>query len=126
MMQDENQTRKQLPLNAGEEILHIERMAELRSAINMVIGRMVITNQRIVFFQKRINMFGLIGVLLGMGKLVLTLNEPLSAVKGMKQGQHGPNKKVMELDLGKEKPMRFVLNRKYEEAAPDLKKLIGI
>jgi hypothetical protein len=125
MMQDEGKTRKQLKLNPDEEILYIERMSEYRSAINFVIGRLIITNQRIVFLQKRNNAFGLIGLALGMGKVVLILDEPKTIVKGWTQGSHGPNKRVLDLNIGKEKPMRFMLNRKYELVDEDFKQLLA-
>ena len=125
LMQEEKATRKALVLKPGEEILHIERMAELRSAVNMKMGKLVVTNQRIIYMFQKINMFGLIGKLMGMDKLIIVFDEPHSAVKGWSQGSHGPNKRVLELDLGKEKPIRFVLHRKYEETNADLKQLLG-
>lgn len=119
-------------LQPGEEVLRKASVSWVKSKVNLIVGTMYLTNQRIVFLpgaSMAFALFGLLGGALGaiLGKKSLDKNKLEATpeqVEAYWQGKHGINKKILVLQLPNEE-RKFVLNKKYETWAPDLHKLLG-
>ena len=82
-----------------------------------LMGRLYLTNQRLVFLQSNqfLMAFGAIGgLLMGVVKpKKLALEIPLASITGIERGKFGINKNVLEISYGADEPARFAV--KYDE-----------
>ncbi len=119
---------KKLPfeLKAGEAILREEDGVWIRGGLSNQIGRLYLTNQRLVFSRQNpvlMVLFGLLGALFSQWFRKVTFDLPLKDVTGFEHTSYAFNKRVI-LFRTLQGEQKFGVNRPYEEWEPVLKKAL--
>jgi hypothetical protein len=101
-----------LELEEGESILREDGASLVQGMLQVVSGRLICTNDRLVFVDQNMIflLFGLLGYLLSKlfpsGKVVF--EKDLNAIKAIARGKYGWHKHVLVVETG-EKPFTFLV-----------------
>lgn len=120
-------------LHPDEEPIRIEHGAFVKGKVNAQLGRLVLTNQRLVFF-KHPNpilgtMFGAIGALIAASskrfKAKVAVEIPLTAIERWENEKQGLNKKAIRVHQKDGESVKFTFSKAYDQWDADLRKALA-
>ena len=109
-------------LQPNEQLIEKGNASLMKTKINLLIGKLYVTDQRFVFLPSGSTGMAALGALGGiLSELIMgnkirkqAIDVPIDQVAGYKQGKHGMNKKILDIELP-EGEKRFILNAKFEK-----------
>ncbi len=106
---------KKFKLESGEQIIKQETAIYIKGKIRGYPGKLVLTNNRLVF-QKTMNfMFGLLGMLISSIRGRVLIDLPLSSIAGVERTKFGLNKNVLLLKAKTGEEHKITISKTIEE-----------
>ncbi len=106
----------------NEQLIEKGNASLMKTKVNLLIGKLYITNQRFVFMPSSSTGMAALGALGGiLAQLIMgdkirkqAIDVPIDQIASYKQGKHGLNKKILDIQLP-DGEKRFMLNAKFEK-----------